>query len=157
MRHRTGMIHDLESSALALSGNALQTTAEYADAIAQQAAIGRIMNVALDYGGVGPDLAALGNALLTRDLHYPGMNLLGDRGTQYSKQAAEGAVGGRGLGIVVSESPVDKIAAQFAFQVTEAPGFEVLEHAAAQQAIRRNAGAASARGQKTTSSQILAN
>src|SRR5215469_18964629 len=145
MLHSAGMIHHPDGSALALGGNARQAAAEHADAVAQQTAVGRVMNVALDDRRVCSESAALGNVPFAGYLDYALMNLFGDRRTEQGEQATEGAEVGRGLGVVVGEAAVDQVAAQFAFQIAEAPAFQVLEHAAAQQAIGSDAGAAGAR------------
>src|SRR6516165_3533190 len=84
------------------------------------------------------------------------MNLLGDGRTQYREQAAESAVGGRGLGVEACEAAVDQVAAQFAIQIPEAPALQVLEDAAAQQAIGSNAGPTRARRSRATTGQAVA-
>ena len=62
MLHGAGMIdHHLEGSPLAVAGNARQATAEHANAVAQQTAVRRVVNVALDDRRVGPEFAASGD------------------------------------------------------------------------------------------------
>ena len=56
----------------------------------------------------------------------------------------------------MGEAPVNQVTAQFAFQLAEAPAFQVLEHTATQQAIGGDAGATGAGGPGTARGQALA-
>ena len=48
MLHGAPVIHHFQGSVLPLAGDALQTAAEHSDAVAQKAAVGGVVNVALD-------------------------------------------------------------------------------------------------------------
>jgi len=56
----------------------------------------------------------------------------------------------------VGKASIQQIAAQFALEIAEAPSLEVFEHATAQEAIRRDAGAAGAGGFAVTASEAMA-
>ncbi|HEY0725167.1 MAG TPA: hypothetical protein VGD41_14440 [Pyrinomonadaceae bacterium] len=63
---------------------------------------------------------------------------------------------GRDLGIEVGEAAVHQVAAQFSFQIAEAPAFQVLHDTTAQQTIGGHAGATSTGGTGATFRQTLA-
>src|SRR5215469_16877238 len=69
------------------------------------------------------------------------MNLLGDLGTEHSKQATEAVVPGNDFGVKVGEAPINEVAAQFPFQPAKTPAFQMLEYTATQEAIGSHAGA----------------
>jgi hypothetical protein len=48
-----------------------------------------------------------------------------------SKDSAEGAEAGRGLGVEVCEAPLNHVAPQFAFQLAETPGLQSWAHSRA--------------------------
>src|SRR6266699_3880019 len=137
---RAPVIHHFHGSPLTLAGDALQAAAEHADAVAQKRAVGGIVNVAFHDSRVGAKFAALGDALLAGQADHPLMNLFGDRRTQQGEAAAEGAEIGGSLGIEVGEAAVHQVAAQFPFQIAEAPALQVLHDTAAQQPIGRQSG-----------------
>src|SRR5437763_13864622 len=84
------------------------------------------------------------------------MNLLGGLRTQHCEQPAEGAVGGRGLGVKACEAAVDQVAAQFAIELTKAPTLQVVEPADTQQAIGSDTGASVARRSGAPTGQAVA-
>src|SRR5271169_627825 len=84
------------------------------------------------------------------------MNLFGDRRTQQSKGTAEGSEIGRSLGIEMGEAAVHQVAAQFPFQIAEAPALEMLHDAAAQQTIRGDSGSPGALRKRAACRQTLA-
>src|SRR6266700_2300754 len=88
----------------------------------------------------GSPLTLAGDALLAGQADHPLMNLFGDRRTQQGEAAAEGAEIGGSLGIEVGEAAVHQVAAQFPFQIAEAPALQVLHDTAAQQPIGRQSG-----------------
>src|SRR2546429_3031865 len=84
------------------------------------------------------------------------MNLLGGLRTQHREQPAEGAVGGRGLGVKACEAAVDQVAAQFAIELTKAPTLQVQQRSRRSGAIpgrplRAEAGRRPARQSRTRS------
>src|SRR6266446_1464824 len=134
------MMHHLQGSVLTLGGDALQTAAEHSDTVAQKRAVGGIVNIALHDGSVGAKFASLRYTLLTRQAHHPPMNLFGDLRTQQREGSTEGSEIGCGFGIEAGETPVHQVAAQFPFQIAEAPALQVLHDTAAQQTIGGYAG-----------------
>src|SRR5580693_3422448 len=63
------------------------------------------------------------------------MNLCGDGRTEQSKAATEDREIWCSVGIEVGEAAVHQVAAQFPFQIAEAPAFQMLHDTAAQQTI----------------------
>src|SRR5215472_13111535 len=63
------------------------------------------------------------------------MNMLRDLRTQHGQQTTEAVVTGDDFGVEMGEAAIDEVVAQLAFQIAEAPAFQVLEHTAAQEAI----------------------
>src|SRR5271157_1137824 len=85
------------------------------------------------------------------------MNGFGDRRTQQGKGTAEGSEIGRRVGIEVGEAAVHQVAAQFPFQIAEAPALQVLHDTAAQQTIGGHAVPPSARRKGAARRQTLPN
>src|SRR6516225_6086908 len=84
------------------------------------------------------------------------MNLPGDLGTEYGKQATEAVVTGNDFGVKVGEAPISKVAAQFPFQLAKTPAFPMLEHTGTQQPIGSHAGAAGTGRLGVTGGEALA-
>ena len=84
------------------------------------------------------------------------MNLGGDGRTKQSKAATEDSELGGDLGIEVGEAAVHQVAAQFPFQIAEAPTFHVLHDTTAQQTIGGHAPATGTSRAGATFGQTLA-
>jgi hypothetical protein len=93
--------------------------------------------------------------LFVSDLDDPLMNLLREWRIEQRKQAAKGTEVGRSFRVVVGEASIDRIRAQFAFQLAEAPAFQMLQHTAAQQPVGGDAGAPGAVGFRAPAGQAL--
>src|SRR5207245_6255253 len=102
-------------------------------------------DVALHDTGVSAKLPSVCYALLTRQAQHPLIDLFGDRRSQQRKGSAEGSEIGRDFGIEAGEPPIHQVAAEFPFQIAEAPALQVLHDTTAQYAIGRNAGSPGAR------------
>src|SRR5713226_6722398 len=156
MFHRASVMHHVQVSVLTLGGDPYETAAERPDAVAQKRAVGWIVNIAFHDRRVSAKFASLRYALLTRQAHYPLMNLFGDLRTQQREGSTEGSEIGCGFGIEAGEAPVHQVAAQFPFQIAEAPALQVLHDTAAQQTIGGNAGPPDAHRSRAACRQTLA-
>src|ERR1700693_4686309 len=145
MFHRTSVMHHVQNSALTLGGDPFEAAAKHPDAVTQKRAVSGIVNVAFHDRSVGAKFASLRYTLLTRQAHHPLMNSFGDLRTQQREGPTEGSEIGCGFGIEASKPPVHQVAAEFPFQIAEAPAFQVLHDTAAQQAIGGYAGPPGAR------------
>src|SRR5229473_6119865 len=84
------------------------------------------------------------------------MNLCGDGRTEQSKAATEDREIWRSVGIEVGETAVHQVAAQFPFQIAEAPALQVLHDTAAQQTIGRHSGSPRTLRKRAACRQTLA-
>ncbi len=87
------------------------------------------------------------------------MNLCGEAAassTEQSKAATEDREIWRSVGIEVGEAAVHQVAAQFPFQIAEAPAFQMLHDTAAQQTIGGQAPATGTSRTGATFRQTLA-
>jgi len=156
MLHRASVIHHLQGTRLAFGRHAFQRAAEHANAVPQKRAVTGIVHIAFHDRGVDANFVSRGRALLARQSHHTVMNLLGSLRTQHREQPAEGAVGGRGLGVKACEAAVDQVAAQFAIELTKAPTLQVQQRSRRSGAIpgrplRAEAGRRPARQSRTRS------
>src|SRR5207253_11466502 len=139
-------MHHLQGSVLTLGGDPFETAAEHSDTVAQKRAVSRIVNVAFHDTGVSAKFTSVRYALLTRQAHHALINLFGDLRSQQREGSAEGSEIGRDFGIEAGEPPIHQVAAEFPFQLAEAPALQALHDTTAQHAIGRDAGSPGARG-----------
>src|SRR5260370_41154947 len=85
------------------------------------------------------------------------MDLLRHLRPQQSEAAAEGRVIGRGIRVESCEASVHQVGPDFSLQFPERPPFEVLNYAAAKQAVWRDAGASRMWRERPPGGQPLAN
>src|SRR5438445_9969616 len=155
MFHRACVMDHFHGSGLTLVGDAFEAAAQHPDAVAQQRTVGRIVNLAFHHRSVGANLFSLGYAVLAGQADHALMNLGGNGRTKQSKAATEDRELGGDLGIEVGEAAVHQVAAQFPFQIAEAPTFQVLHDTAAQQTIGGHAPATGTSGTGATFGEPL--
>ena len=156
MFHGAPVMHHFQRATFTLGGNTLQAAAEHTDAVAQERAVGWVVNITFDHGRVGPKFAPPRYPLLARQAHHPLMNLFGDLRTQQREGSTEDRVIGRSLGIEAGEAAVHQVAAQFPFQIAEAPALQVLHDAAAHHTIGSHAAPPGAGRKRAACGQTLA-
>jgi len=88
--HRSGAIAKLRSCGAGELRNAFHRAREHPHPIAEQAAVGRVVNVSLHDGGVHPQPATLDDSPLLGDGHDALMNLGDDLRSQCDPELAQG-------------------------------------------------------------------
>src|SRR6266571_9337306 len=149
-------MHHVQGSVLTLGGDPFETPAEHSDTVAKKRAVSRIVNVAFHNTGVSAKFTSARYALLTRQAHHPLINLFGDLWSQQRESSAEGTEIGRDFGIEAGEAPVHQVAAEFPFQIAEAPALQMFHDTAAQQTIGGYGGPPGAHGSRAACRQTLA-
>jgi hypothetical protein len=113
-------------------GDPLHGAGQNSDPIAEQRTIGRIMDIALDHGGIDTHPASLHEVFAACDVHDPIMNLQDHRGAQSRPPTAHGFGVWHFLTADTSEVAIDQVGADLAFQVLVAPVSHVLQDQQAQ-------------------------
>ena len=120
--------------------DAFQGSSEHSDAISEQRTVCRVVDVALDHGGVGSQLPTVRHLLLPGLGNDPLMDTLRNLRAQKAKAPAEGGVVGRGIRIEAGEAPIHQVGADLSLQLSERPPLEVLHHTTTKKTVRRDAG-----------------
>src|SRR5881275_1250241 len=128
-------MHHVQGSVLTLGGDPFETAAEHSDTVAQKRAVSGVVNVAFHDTGVSAKLTSVCYALLTRQAHHPLINLFGDLRSQQRKGSAEGSEIGRDFGIEAGEPPIHQVAAEFPFQIAEAPALQEIGRASCRERV----------------------
>src|SRR3984885_6793690 len=110
-------------------------------AVAQQTAIGWIVDVCLHYRSVDTQFTARGDLLFERDLDHPLMQLFNDIRTELPRQSAQRFVIRHFAAAYTSKLAVDQIRSYFPRHIRKAPVAKMLQQKHAQDDLRRRGGA----------------
>jgi hypothetical protein len=128
----------------------LQRPGQHAHAIGQERAVGRIVDIGLDHGGVDTEPSAADDVPLVGDRHQARQQLLERRPVEDLGEPDQGLGIGDPLALDAAEGAVDEVGPDFALALVKAPVKEVLEHEHSQSHRGRRARAAPTLTQWTT-------
>jgi len=120
-------------------GDLLHRAGQHPHPIAQQTAVGGVVDVGLDHGGVDAHAAPGCHPVVARDLHDPLVDLLDHFGPQRQPPSAHGFGVGHLGGADAGEIAVHQIGAHLSFQHPVTPVAHVLEHQQTQHHLGRGA------------------
>lgn len=112
---------------------------EHPHAIAQQTAVGRIVNISLHHRRIDPQLAARNDLLLLRDRHHALMNALDALRPQGEAELAQGLGVRHSLRAHARELAIDQVRAHLTLEDRVAPVADVLQQQQAQHDFHRRA------------------
>ena len=130
--HAAAPIAQLRAGSPRQFGDLAHATRQYSDPITQQAAVGRVMDVALSHRGVDPHLAPLHHLLRQRDLHHSVVYLFHYERSERNSPAAHGFGISHLAGADTGEVPIYQIGPHFTLQNRVAPIANVLQDQQAQ-------------------------
>ena len=142
--HAAAAITQFRSNLSGDPGDLFHRADQHPHTVAQQARVGRIMDVGLDHRGVHTQTPAFHDPLVQRDLHKPRVNLLDCLGSERCSPAAH-CLGVRRLcGAHPGKVPVHQISSYLALQHFIAPVANMLEDQKPQHHFGRSGAAAPA-------------
>jgi hypothetical protein len=126
------VIDHVQCASLASLRDPFERAGQDANAVAEECGVRRMMDVGLDDGGIGAELATRRDAFALRSLNYSRMNVPGRFGIESSERATEGGKRRNRFLVEAGKPTVDQAGPDLALELTQGPLLDVLEHAAAQ-------------------------